>query len=277
MGDLTVSRLGEDRFWLIGSYYLQAWHMRWFATHMPASGVTFANLSEDWAGLALSGPTSRRILAAVAGGSVDHADLPFLGVRELDVAGVPAVVARVSLTGELGFEVNVLRTHLTVVYQAFLGAGGPHGLRPIGNRALDSLRMEKNYGIWNAEFTQDDSPLSSYLGTFVDTAKPDFIGKVAVLRAADMPTPRRLVFLRLAETEAEAPVHAPVRVGNRIVGEVRASAWGHHVGASLASAYVNTVAVEDRAELTVDILGTSVRAYINHRAPYDPDGVRLRL
>jgi dimethylglycine dehydrogenase len=277
MGDLTVSRLGEDRFWLIGSYYLQAWHMRWFAMHMPASGVTLANLSEEWAGLALSGPASRRILTGVADGSVDAADFPFLGVRELAVAGVPAVVARVSLTGELGFEVNVPRRQLTAVYRALLGAGGPHGLLPIGNRALDSLRLEKNYGIWNAEFTQEDSPLSSYLGAFVDTAKPDFIGKTAVLRAADVPAPRRLVFLRLAETEAEAPVHAPIRVGTRIVGDVRASAWGHHVGASLASAYVDTAAVEDGADLSADVLGTSVSAYMNRRAPYDPDGVRLRL
>jgi dimethylglycine dehydrogenase len=277
MGDLTVSRLSEDRFWLVGSYYLQAWHMRWFSAHMPASGVALTNLSDDWAGFAISGPAARQIVAAVAEGSVEPSDLPFFGVTEMAVAGVPAVMARVSLTGELGFEVNVRRTDLPTLYQALLAAGGSHGLRPIGNRALDSLRLEKNYGIWNAEFTQEDSPLSSYLGAFVDTTKPDFIGKAAVLEAAKAPPRRRLVFLRLAESDAEAPTHAPVRTGNRIVGEVRASAWGHHVGASLASACVDRDALEDGSPLTVDVLGRSVSAWINHRPPYDPEGTRLRL
>ena len=62
MGDLTVSRLGEDRFWLVGSYYLQAWHMRWFADHLPAQGVTIQNLSDNWMGFAISGPKSRTLI-----------------------------------------------------------------------------------------------------------------------------------------------------------------------------------------------------------------------
>ncbi len=63
MGDLTVSRLGDDRFWIIGSYYLQEWHQRWFAEHLPADGsVQITNLCDDWCGFSLSGPRSREIL-----------------------------------------------------------------------------------------------------------------------------------------------------------------------------------------------------------------------
>ena len=63
MGDLTVSRLGDDRFWVTGSYYLQEWHQRWFAEHLPADGsVQITNLCDDWCGFSLSGPRSREIL-----------------------------------------------------------------------------------------------------------------------------------------------------------------------------------------------------------------------
>ena len=63
MGDLTVTRLAADRFWLVGSYYLQEWHLRWFRDHLPPSGVQVENLSESWLGFSLSGPRSREILA----------------------------------------------------------------------------------------------------------------------------------------------------------------------------------------------------------------------
>ncbi len=71
MGDLTVTRLAEDRFWLTGSYYLQEWHGRWFERHRPAAGVTIRNLTDDVMGFSVSGPASRAILAGLVGADVD--------------------------------------------------------------------------------------------------------------------------------------------------------------------------------------------------------------
>ena len=73
MGDLTTIRVAPDRFLVFGSGYLQAWHMRWFAAHLPATGVTLRNLSNDWGGIAIFGPKSRDALARVTAEDVSHA------------------------------------------------------------------------------------------------------------------------------------------------------------------------------------------------------------
>ena len=72
MGDLTVTCLAPDRFWLVGSYYLQEWHLRWFRDHGPSSGVVIENLSESWLGFSLSGPRSRDILARLTREDVER-------------------------------------------------------------------------------------------------------------------------------------------------------------------------------------------------------------
>ena len=152
MGDLTVTRLEPERFWLVGSYYLQEWHLRWFRDHLPARGVRIENLSESWLGFSLSGPRSRDILARLTREDVGHAALPFLGCRRLDIGLTRAVVARLSLTGELGYEITVPAAQQRALWDALIEQGTPLGMQPIGMRAQDSLRLEKGYGVWSLEF-----------------------------------------------------------------------------------------------------------------------------
>ena len=107
MGDLTVARLDEDRFWLTGSYYLQEWHQRWFRAHLPATGVELRNVTDDRMGFSISGPASRAILERLTHDDVSNEAFPFLAVRRMDVGTTQAVVGRISLTGELGYEIVV--------------------------------------------------------------------------------------------------------------------------------------------------------------------------
>ena len=111
-------------------------------------------------GFSLSGPKSREILSKLcAGTDVSHLGFPFMAVKTMDVGmSRDAVVARVSLTGELGYEVTVPAHEHRALYEALLKAGGPFGMKNIGNKALESLRHEKGYGIWSTEFTQEYTP-----------------------------------------------------------------------------------------------------------------------
>ena len=163
MGDLTVTCLAADRYWLVGSYYLQQWHRRWFEDHLPTSGVVIENLSESWLGFSLSGPRSRDILARLTRQDVNDSAFPFLSSRQLDIGFTQAVVARVSLTGELGYEINVPAAQQRTLWGTLLEEGVPLGLKPIGMRAQDSLRLEKGYGVWSLEFTQAYTPAMSGL------------------------------------------------------------------------------------------------------------------
>ncbi|HEY6056728.1 MAG TPA: FAD-dependent oxidoreductase, partial [Candidatus Limnocylindrales bacterium] len=107
MGDLTVARFDQDRFWLTGSYYLQDWHQRWFRRHLPVTGVDVRNVTDRWMGFSISGPESRRILERLTHEDVSNEAFGFLTCRPMDVGTARAVVGRISLTGELGYEITV--------------------------------------------------------------------------------------------------------------------------------------------------------------------------
>ncbi|HVJ34645.1 MAG TPA: FAD-dependent oxidoreductase [Terriglobia bacterium] len=276
MGDLTVSRLAEDRFWLIGSYYLQTWHMRWFAEHMPASGVTLRNLSDDWMGFAMSGPNSRRIMERLVQRDISNAAFPFLACAEMEVGLAKAVVARLSLTGELGYEINVPASQQRALYGALVEAGTDLGLKSIGNRALDSLRLEKSYGIWSTEFTQSYTAEMSSLRHHIAFDKGDFIGRAAALKEREQGADKVLVTLAIDTVDADATGFEPIKQGGKLVGYVTSGAYGHHVGKSLALAYVNKDVAQTRPELTVDVIGIPQRAIILKEPAYDAKGARLR-
>ncbi|MCZ8132737.1 MAG: FAD-dependent oxidoreductase [Steroidobacteraceae bacterium] len=276
MGDLTVSRLAEDRFWLIGSYYLQEWHGRWFHASMPASGVTLRNLSDAWTGFALSGPLARDIVQPLVDRDLSNAAFPFMSCAELDVGLSRAVLARLSITGELGYEIYVPAAEQRALLRALVGSGRERGLRHIGNRALDSLRLEKSYGIWSTEFTQSVTPGMCGLDRHVAFDKPVFAGRDAALRERDSPSQRVLVTLAIDAVDADASGFEPVKQAGRLVGHTTSGAYGHCVGRSLALAYVDRDVAKDAPALSVDVVGEPRPAQILGQPAWDPRGARPR-
>ena len=276
MGDLTVSRFEDDRFWLTGSYYLQDWHMRWFRRHAPADGVELTNVTDRWMGFSVSGPASRAIVGELLDDDVSNDAFPFLSVRRTRLVDEGAVVGRISLTGELGYELVIpVDTHLAL-WVRLRDVGAAHDLRPIGDRAVDSLRLEKGYGIWSAEFRQDVTPAMSGLDRFVAFEKGDFIGAEAARREREQGATQRLVLLEVDAADADAARDDGLWIGERRVGEVTSGAYGHHVGKSLALAYVDREVDAAGTELTVFVVGEPRRARILPEPPYDPKGARLR-
>ncbi len=299
MGDLTVSRLAADRFWLIGSYYLQEWHGRWFRDLLPMSGVTFNNLSDSWTGFALSGPLARDIVQPLVARDLSNAAFPFMSCGEMEIAGaartavghrppLTAVVARLSLTGELGYELYVPAASQPALLHALMAGGRKLGLRHMGNRALDSLRIEKSYGIWSTEFTQSTTPGMCGLDRHVAFDKSDFIGREGALRERESPSSRVLVTLAIDATDADASGFEPVKLHGRLVGYTTSGAYGHHVGQSLALAYVDrevaaalhaaqtTSGTGATTGLTVDVIGETRAARWLAEPAFDPKGVRIR-
>ena len=282
MGDLSITRLAKDRFWLVGSYYLQDWHQRWFRQNLPdsvAATVTITNLSETWLGFSLSGPKSRAILSGLTRSDVSHKALPFMACAHMDVGPTKAVVARLSLTGELGYEINVPASQQLALWRALQEAGAAHGMRAIGMRAQDSMRLEKGYGIWSLEFTADKTPDVCGLDKFVDFDKPAaFIGRQAALHARAAASPcEKLVLLEIDTADAEVTGYEPVFLGQERVGYVTSGCYGHWVKKSLALAYLRSdVLLQPSLSLTVPVVGQTRRARILTEPPYDPKGSLLR-
>lgn len=276
MGDLSVARVGADAFWLIGSYYLQEWHQRWFADHLPTTGVCIENLSQSWLGFSLSGPNARAILARLTREDVSNAGLPFLGCRRMDIGLTQAMVARVSLTGELGYEITVPAEQQHALWVALMQSGADLGLQPIGMRAQDSLRLEKGYGVWSFEFSASSTPAMTGLDRFVAFDKGDFIGRQAALEERDAQPTQKLVLLALEAGDCDATGYEPVYHQDRRVGYVTSGAYGHHVRQSLALACLDRAVVEAPVPLSVVVVGERRSARILAEPPYDPTGARLR-
>jgi dimethylglycine dehydrogenase len=199
-----------------------------------------------------------------------------MAVREMQVGSRLAVVGRLSLTGELGYEIVVPVADELVLWHELTEAGGAHDLRPVGDYAIDSLRLEKGYGIWNAEFTQRHTPGESGLDRFVAWNKGPFIGREAALRERDAGPDRRLVSLVVDAADAEAGADDGIWLGDRLVGFVTSGAYGHHVGFSLALAYVDRDVAGSNVELEVSVVGESRPCRILPEPTYDPEGHRIR-
>jgi dimethylglycine dehydrogenase len=276
MGDLTISRLEDERFWLVGSYYLQEWHQRWFEQSLAGEDVTITNLTDEWLGFALSGPSSRELVSRITSDDVTDAGLAFLATKTIDLGFTTAVVGRLSLTGELGYEVTVPAAHHRELWRALKRAGADLGLRPIGDRAIDSLRLEKGYGIWSTEFTQAYTPGMSGLDRFIAFDKGEFTGREAALAEREAGPSQRLVLLEVDADRADAMGDEPVWHGGEVVGFVTSGSYGHHVKKSLALAYVNSDLVSTDPELLVSVIGERRPARVLPEVPYDPSGTRLR-
>jgi len=275
MGDLTTLRLDEDRFLVCGSGYLQSWHMRWFSEHLT-DHAQVRNVTDEYGGLALIGPRSRELLTRLAGIEVTDARLPFMAVTPFDLAFAPAIVARLSVTGELGYEVYVPTLQLAALLDAVLDAVDGLYARHIGMYALNSLRLEKSFGIWSREFSRDYTPRMSGLDRFVAYDKPDFIGRDAALRDRDSEPDKRLVTLAIESRGADASGYEPIWQDRRIVGFVTSGGYGHCADLSLAMGYLTSTITEGQEGLSVSLLGESCACRILSQPAIDPSGARMR-
>lgn len=276
MGDLTVACVAPGRFMILGSGYLQSWHMRWFHTHLPDRDVCIRNVSDELQGFAIAGPKSRTLLERLTNEDVSGDALPFLSIREMDIGFAPATVARLSVTGELGFEIYVPAQYLLGLYEELTRTGQGLNLRLIGVRALLSLRLEKSFGIWSREFSPDYTPSMAGVGRFVDYEKKGFLGYDAAVEDCDSLPARRLVTLVIDAADADAHGYEPIWLGDKYVGFTTSGGYGHCVGKSLAMGYVDTLDFDDSQTYHVHVVGEKRSARVLKEAAFDPTGARMR-
>lgn len=276
MGDLTTMCVEPDRYWIFGSGYLQAWHLRWFKTHLSGDDVEVHNRSYQLGGVGIAGPRARELLAALTCQKVDNESFPFMTHRTMDAGVAPAFVARLSVTGELGYEIYVPAQFLRPLYERLWAAGRPLGLRNMGTYALDSLRLEKGFGYWSREFSRDYTPAMCGLWRFVDYEKADFIGRDAALRDRDHPPSRRLVALDVDAGDADASFYQPIWDGATLAGFVTSGGFGHCTSRSVAMGYVSSSIGGIGAELTVSVIGDRRRCRVLAKPLIDPAGERMR-
>jgi dimethylglycine dehydrogenase len=277
LGDLSLFNWDDETWWITGSYYLRRWHLRWLRAQLPAEGVRIEDLSEAIGGFGIFGPKAREILARVTDSDVSNEAFPFMRCRVMDVGLLRARIGRLSITGELGYEISVPAAEHLTLYETLRDAGEDLGLTSVGYNAVLSLRLEKSFGIWNREFTWAYTPRMSGLSRFVDYDRVEFVGREAALADRDGKTQRStLVTLEVDADNADASGFEPVWAGQRRVGFVTSGGYGHTVAKSLAMAYVDTEVSAAGTALEVHIVGDKRRCRVIAPSPFDPSGQRMR-
>jgi glycine cleavage system aminomethyltransferase T/glycine/D-amino acid oxidase-like deaminating enzyme len=275
--DLTVTRLGEDRFMLVTGTAYGNHDAGWLRAALPDDGsVEVRDVTSSRVCFGIWGPNARSILTAVTRDDVSDAAFPYLTAGEIAVGSVPAVALRVTYVGELGWELYAPTEYGRALWATLWDAGREHGLVAGGYRAIDALRLEKGYRVWSSDITPDEDPFQAGLGFAVALDKAVPSQAIDALRAARSAGPtRRLRCLVLDDPLDVCLGNEPVRVEGQIVGRVTSGGQGFAVERSIAYAYLPPEAgIGTRGE--VEVFGRWVGFEVAREPLYDPTNARIR-
>ena len=274
-GDLTVACIDDETYYLFGSSVAQNMHLRWFEMHLEGvQDVVYQNMTDDFHGIAISGPNSRELLSRLTREDVSSEAFKFRDIRDTFVGGVPALCVRISFTGELGYEIYVAPQYQLKLFEAIEEAGADLNLKWFGGRALMSMRLEKSWGAWTMDFRPDFTIMESGLDFFVDWDK-DFIGKKAAL-IEKMKGPTKKLSVIQIETETDVSGDEAVMHNGECVSYITSGGYGHSVQRSLAMTYLPVELIDSKTTLEVEILGEFHKASIVMEPLYDPSGSKMR-
>jgi dimethylglycine dehydrogenase len=265
--------------WLIlGSGIAEQHHMRWFEKHLPQDGsVKVEALGQKFCGLAIAGPRARKLLERVTRADVSAAGFKFMDVKKLDIGMAPCLVGRVSYTGDLGYEIWVEPEYQRHVFNALMTAGEELGIGLFGSRALNALRLEKNYGSWAREYRPIYGPLEAGLDRFVAYSKDaDFIGKAGALAERASGGKLRLRAFIMETEDADVIGDEPIWFNGEVRGWVTSGGYAHASKVSVAMGYVPKEIADESGGFEIELLGRRYPARIQPAPLFDANLERMR-
>lgn len=199
----------------------------------------------------------------------------FLDIRPTFVAGVPVILARISFSGELGYEIYTAPQYQIRLAEAIEEAGENLGLRWYGARALMSMRLEKGWGAWTLDYRPDFTAVESGLDFFINWGK-EFVGKECSMQQRKDGSKTKLVTLVIETDNIDVSNDEAIMHNGEAVGYVSSGGFAHYVGKSMALGYVPVALAAVGQELKVEILGAMYKAEVQDQPLYDPKGEKMR-
>ena len=275
--EFTIMRDEPERFYLISSGAAERFDHDFLLKTMPTDGsVTVDNVTGRYGVLVVAGPRARDVLSKITDANLSSNAFPWLSGQHITVGLAPVRAMRVNFVGDLGWELHHPIEYQNHLFDQIMAAGAEHGIGLVGMRAMDSLRIEKSYRMWAQDLTIEYSAFEAGLDRFVRLDKGDFVGREALIKQREDGVPQRFVTLEVTVDDADPIGNEPIYQDGTMVGRATAGAYGHHVGKSLALAYVQPGAAEPGTALEVEILGNRFPATVIPESPYDPENTSLR-
>ena len=275
--DLTVTRLGEERFMIVTGGGMGLHDLGWMESHLSGDGsAALADISAGQCCIGLWGPRARDLLSRVSEDDLSDAAFPYLTARQITIAEVPVLALRISYVGELGWELYAPFEQGLRLWDILWQAGEPLGVIAAGGGAFDSLRLEKGYRLWGQDIHTEYNPYEAGIGFAVRMGKGDFIGREALAKSRAEGAARQLCCMTLNDPAAVVMGKEPIMDGDRVVGYVTSANYGHTVGRGIVYAYLPVDYAA--AGTSVDILyfGERLAATVAKEPLYDPRGARMK-
>jgi aminomethyltransferase len=291
--DGTVSRLEDQTFrWTAADPSL-----RWFTQNAGGLNVHIEEISEEVAALALQGPTTAKLLRAVATADIDS--LKYFRVTSGQIAGVKVDISRTGYTGDLGYEIWIPSRAAVRVWDALMRGGKPFDIKPAGMLALDVARIEAGLLLIDVDFfsskkamiePQKYSPYEMGLARLVNLNKARFIGQQALRREHERGPARQVVGLEVDWPEVEAiyeqlalapsigatasRVAVPVYRAGRQVGRATSTTWSPTLKRLIALGTVDAphhaAGTQLQFEVTIEAVRHRVKATVVKTPFFDP-------
>ncbi len=281
--DLTVTRLGEHAYLIVGGAETETKDFDWLRRHIdPDDRCVLTNVTSGSGVLSVMGPRSREFLQTLTPDDLSNAGFPFATSRIIELGYARVRASRITYVGELGWELYVPTEFMQGVYDELIAAGPSHGLVHAGYHALNSLRIEKAYRHWGHDIADEDSPLEAGLHFAVKMDKPGgFIGREALLRQKQSGLAKRLLQFQLKSPEPLLYHNEPVWQGDALVGYIRSGMYGHTLGAAVGLGYVTSPGggapgAIDPDSYEIEVAGIRHPALASLRPLYDPKGERIK-
>lgn len=242
--DLTVARIADDKFYVVTGTGFRTHDLAWIREHVPeGADVRVEDITEAYGTLSLMGPHARDVLEKVTQADVSNEAFPFGHVREIGIAGSTVRALRVTYVGELGWELHIPIADIGEVFDALMAAGRSWDIRPIGYRALESLRLEKGYRAWGSDITPNDTPQEAGLGWAVrKNSNTGFIGEAALKAIADKPLTKRFAGFVIDDPDAVLVGRETILRNGEPVGYLTSGGYGYTIGKSVGYGYVRNEA-----------------------------------
>jgi glycine cleavage system aminomethyltransferase T/glycine/D-amino acid oxidase-like deaminating enzyme len=279
--DVTVTRLSETVFLVVTPSGTRPADQVYLDRLAGDRRVVITDVTAGEGVLAVMGPNARRLLQAVSPADFGNEINPFGTAQEVEIGMGLARVHRVSFVGELGWEVYVSSDMCGHVFETLLEAGQDFDLKLCGMHMMDSCRIEKGFRHFGHDITCEDHVLEAGLGFAVNTTKPDFIGRDAVLRKKENGLDARLLQFLLEDPEPLLYHNEPVLRDGKIVGYLSSGNYGHTLGGAVGMGYVpcrgETAAEVLASNYEIDVAGVRVKARVSLRPMYDPKAARVKV
>ncbi len=275
--DLTISRLNSDRFMVLTGAGTGPADLAWLRRHAANDGsVVIEDVSSRLTGVALWGPKARAVLENIADGNVSNEAFPYFTTKRLNLGMVPALAARLSYAGELGWEIYCAGEYGLNLWDMLWEAGRPHGIFTLGAGAFNSLRLEKGYRAVGTDLTTEHNPYEAGLGWAVRLQKGDFLGREALLKVHESGVKRQLCCLTSADPEAIALGKEPVYVDETVIGYVTSADYGYSIGKTIAYAYLPVEYAANGTEVEIQYFDRRFKMLVSDEPQYDPHMEKLK-